>query len=258
MFELDFKSRLDLAQADFESGFYIKAKGSYNRSIQHEVGALFNPNTDPASKDIPIFVDKWWFWSQFFKRKLEVRLGMLETVKDLFDISLYANHEDKDFLNRASYRNVTIPHKTGIGAFVKAEPVPWWYLQAAAIDAQAQPFHTQFDTAFHGRPWYLGFWETGFTPKWPTPRGPMPGRYRAGFWYDPTIKPVFMETEDDEEPDHRGHDMGFYLGLDQMVWKENARPDDDQGLGLFSRYGAAHGDINKVSCYWQSALRTRG
>src|SRR5690606_31419716 len=111
-------------------------------------------------------------------------------------------------------------------------PISWWYVQAAGYDAQAQRYHTQFDTAFHEEDWYIGIWETGFTPEYETAKGPMPGRYRVGFWYDPTIKPIFMEVEEDEEPDMRGHDMGIYVGLDQMVWKENDDPDDEQGLGL--------------------------
>lgn len=257
--ELDFK-KLGLydADLDYESGFYFKAKGSYGESLQDKVGSLFDPNADPEDKDQPIYVDKWWLWQKFLGGKLELRLGVLQTVKDLFDVSLYANHEDKDFLNQASYRNMTIPHKTGMGAFLRAKPVDGWYLQAAAVDAQARDFRTRFDTAFDDEAWYLGFWETGLTPEWKTTRGPMPGRYRIGFWYDPRPQPVFEQLEEDEQPHRRGGDVGLYLGLDQMVWKEQDDPDDEQGLGLFTRYGTRRDDINLVSCYWQAGASYKG
>jgi porin len=257
--ELDFK-KLGLydADLDYESGFYFQFKGSYGESIQDKVGSLFDPNADPADKDQPIFVDKWWLWQEFFGGKLELRLGVLQTVKDLFDVSRYANHEDRDFLNQASYRNTTVPHRTGMGAFARVKPIDWWYLQAAAIDAQAREFRTRFDTAFHDEAWYLGFWETGLTPEWKTAKGPMPGRYRIGFWYDPRPRPVFERVEEDQEPDRRGGDVGLYLGLDQMVWKEKTDPDDEQGLGVFTRYGTRRGDINQVNCYWQVGASYKG
>lgn len=49
--------------------------------------------------------------------------------------------------------------------------------------------------------------------------------------------------------DYSGDDVGFYLGLDQTPWKENADAEDSPGLGLFTRYGHAHRDINKISDY---------
>jgi porin len=87
----------------------------------------------------------------------------------------------------------------------------------------------------------------------------MPGSYRAGFWYDPRYKREFKHTPDGEPVDEfRGDDVGFYLGADQMVWKENDDPADTQGLGLFCRYGYAHRDINRVSDYWQAGASYKG
>lgn len=260
VFQLDL-NKLGVVPAnefDYAAGFYLKAKGTYNDSIQGEVGSLFDPNADPAGEDEAIYIKKWWLWQTWFGERLELRLGVIESVKDLFDVSLYANHEDKDFLNRASYRNVTIPHATGMGAFLRVRPLEAWYLQAAAIDAQSREFHTQFDTAFHDEDWYLGFWETGLTPAWSSDKGPMPGRYRLGFWYNPRPKAVYERRREDEPRRFETGDVGFYLGLDQMVWKENSDPADRQGLGLFGRYGSSHGDVNRVNCYWQAGASYKG
>lgn len=243
-----------------DAGFYIKAKGGYGRGINSKVGAsrYANPNSD-AYDDAEIFIDKWWYWHKLLDGRIEVRLGNIETVKDVYDISLYANHEDEDFLNRLSFRNATIPHKTGIGAVVMARPVEWFYVQAGAFDSQGKKEHTQFDTAFHDEAWYVGLWEMGFTPAWSSPKGPMPGRYRVGMWYDPTTRAIYEDLlEGAKRQRYQSGEVGYYWGLDQMIWKENDDAEDEQGLGFFTRYGHAHGETHDVNHYWSAGVSYKG
>lgn len=255
VFKLDFE-KMGLID---NAGFYFKTKGSFGDGIsRNKVGALSKVNSD-ANGDHPVFVKKWWYWHRFLDGKIELRLGVLETVKDLFDISLFANHEDKDFLNRASYRNPTIPHGTGMGAYVKIEPIEDLYFRAAAIDAQARARRTRFDTAFHDEAWFTGFWELGWTPAFETAKGSLPGSYRLGWWYEGGSHRIFKNTLDGRlAEESRTDDMGLYLGLDQTIWKENEDSGDKQGLGIFGRYGYAHDDINKISHYWQAGASWRG
>jgi porin len=249
------------------AGFYFKAKGNWSESStiginNDKVGAsgAARVNSDVGPDD-EIYMGKWWYWQKFMDDRIELRLGRLETNKDLFDVSLYANHEDKDFLNRLSIRNATIPHRTGLGAFLKVEPIDHWYFQMAAIDAQStiKSCEQDFETAFHDEAWFIGLWEFGFTPEWESSKGPMPGRYRAGLWYDPRAETIF---EDDiggrRIPDREGDDVGFYLSLDQMIWKELDDPGDSQGLGFFCRYGFSHEDVNRIEHYWQGGLSYKG
>lgn len=263
-----FSGTLDYAlDFDFEkmgllkgASFYIKARSGYSDGINPDkVGALFNTNAD-AFEDEPIFVRKWWYEQKLLDGKIELQIGRIQSHKDHFDVSLYANHEDEDFLNLLSTRNPTVPHANGLGAFVKVAPVDWWYVQAAAIDAQVvKRTKTGFDTAFHDEAWYNVFFETGFLPNWETPRGSMPGSYRIGLWYDPRVLPIFMNTlEGRRRQRYRGNDVGFYVGFDQMIWKENADRDDQQGLGIFARWGASHRDINRIGHYWQVGASYRG
>ncbi len=259
----DWILRLDFEKIGLmpDAGFYFKAKGGYSDGINPDkVGAskYANVNAD-ACEDRAIYVNKWWFWKTFADDKIELRLGVLELNKDLFDVSPYACHEDKDFLNKLSIYNATVPLGTGMGAFLKIKPVDWFYFQAAAIDTQAKKFHTQFDTAFHEEAWYTGVWEMGVTPKWPSAKGPMPGDLRVGWWYNPEFREIFKDTMNGHrKPEYRGDDVGFYLGADQLIWKENDGPKDTQGLGWYGRYGCAHGDINKVSDYWATGLSYTG
>lgn len=247
-----------------DAGFYFKAKGTWSESDfvginSDKVGAsgAARVNSD-AADDLPIYVNKWWFWKQFLDKKVELRLGLIETVKDLYDVSLYANHEDKDFLNRLSFRNATIPHRTGMGAHLRVTPVEWLYFQTGGFDPHHRRTRTGFDTGFHSPGWFVGMWEMGLTPKWASPKGPMPGRYRAGFWYDPEVRTVYEDTPDGREPRTRSGNVGLYFGIDQMLWKENDDPADSQGLGLYTRYGHAPRDLYKISDYWSAGASYRG
>jgi len=259
----DFVVRLDFEKMDLipNAGLYFETKGAQGNGINSsKVGTsgAARVNSDIEGYN-PVFLKKWWYWQKFLEDKIELRIGMLETKKDLFDISMYANHEDKDFLNRLSFQNATIPHGTGLGAYLKIMPTDWFYFLAGAIDAQGRARRTGFDTAFHDEDWFIGMWELGFTPKWESKKGSMPGRYRLGFWYDPRRSEIFMNTFDGRRRQRfRGDDVGFYIGADQLVFKENDNPQDMQGLGVFARYGHAHGDINRISDYWSAGASYKG
>ena len=253
----DFDITLDFGKFGWmdDAGFYIRTTGTWSDGINpNKVGALNNVNSD-AGDDHVISVGKWWFWKKFLDKKVELRLGLLVSNKDLFDVSPYANHEDKDFINRGSIRNATIPHRTGIGAFVKFQPVEWFYTQFATLDAQFQVRTTGFNTAFHEEPWFMAYWETGVTPKWKSAKGPMPGNLRVGVWYDPVPKTKF---EDVGAAETKTGDVGYYFGADQLIWKECEGEKDTQGLGVFARYGHARADRNRISNYWCAGASYKG
>ncbi len=259
---LDYALELDFEKMGLIPGgsFFIKARSSYSEGINDgKVGAIYDVNGD-AFRNQPAFVRKWWYKQTFLDEKVELRLGRLQAHKDLFDVSLYANHEDKDFMNNLLNRSGIMPQSNGMGAFIRVKPVDWVYIQAAAIDAQAKNrTRTGFDTGFHDEAWFNGFWEVGFTPKWATDRGPMPGRYRIGWWYDAKAREVYRQTYDGRLPqEFRGGNLGLYLGFDQMIWKERSDPKDTQGLGFFSRYGVAHRDVIQVAHTWQLGASYKG
>lgn len=241
------------------AGFFMETKGTWSDGINpNKVGALLNVNAD-AGDDHAIFVKKWWYWQKFFQNKLEIRLGLLETNKNLFDVSAYVNNEDVDFINRGSIRNATVPHRAGIGAFAKYSPWEWLYVQAAVIDAQSRDRRTGFDTAFHDEDRYNTYFEAGVTPKWRSAKGPMSGNVRIGLWYDANARTVFRDTLGGRrESETRTGEVGYYLGAEQLVWKETSDEKDAQGLALFARYGHAHQDAARISDYWSAGASYKG
>jgi porin len=245
-----------------DATFWIRAKGTWGGDAsdfdKEKIGGLFKTNQDASSEE-PLFVDKW-HWQQFLlDKKLEIRLGRQEPVKDLFDTSKIIGHEDKYFMNRALVRNATIPSKKGLGLFVKWKFTDHAYLSVAALDAHARDRQTNFNTAFHDEDEFRFFGELGCKPKLESPKGKLWGHYRIGTWFDPTRKKRFFDTLDGLRAErYDSGDWGFFVGFDQMVWKEKDDPEDKQGIAIAGRYGYAHGEVNKIEHFWALAAQYEG
>ena len=238
--------------------FVFEAKGTSGNEIsdfdREKIGALFKTNAD-ANEESVIFVDKWWWHQRLFEDKLELRLGRIESEKDLFDVNGIAGHEDKRFMNKALVANPTIPHKLGLGACVTGHLADWLYLRAAIIDPESRERRCGFKTAFHGRDRMQAFFEVGATPELASTKGPLAGRYLVGTWYNPGPQPVFVDAR---VPRSLNDDVGFYLGFEQMVWKEQADEGDKQGLSVFGRFGHADEDTNLIEHFWSTGAQYAG
>ena len=88
-------------------------------------------------------------------------------------------------------------------------------------------------------------------------RGKLPGNYRFGLLYDPRDKQEIINPLGGlRRPHYDSGDVAWYLSFDQMVYREG--PEDDQGLGLFFRYGHRHGDVNRISNFWSAGMQYQG
>lgn len=260
----DFNLYFDLEKMNLveNAEFWIRAKGTWGGDDsdfdKEKVGGFFKTNQDASSEE-PIFVDKWHFKQRLFDGRLEYRIGRMEPVKDLFDTSKIIGHEDKYFLNRALVRNATIPSSKGLGVYVNWKLTDTTYLRVAALDAEAQDRQTNFNTAFHDEDSFRVFGELGGTPKLASARGELWGHYRVGTWFDPSTKKRFFDTLDGRQAERfDSNDWGFYLGFDQMIWKENDDPKDKQGIAAAGRYGWASGEVNKIEHFWAAAVQYAG
>jgi len=260
--ELDFEKMFGLKGATF----FARGIQTWNSGIGADVGSLTPPYFSAGSSgDTEFELDKWWWRQRLFDDRLEFRLGKLLNFSDLFDKNVYADNYVGKFMNRALNQNMTFPATKGIGAFVRVWPTDWLYLQAMAVDPDTINTHNRhgtggFDTAFHGPAHFRGFWEFGVKPELLLPAGSwLPGNYRFGWWYDPKSKTVFRDDLGGLLAERtRSQDMGFYTSFDQVVWTESGNPNDKQGLGIFGRYGYAHGDVNRVEHFWSAGTAYRG
>lgn len=242
--------------------FFFRAKGSYGGEVsdfdREKIGGLFRTDGD-AGPEEPIFVDKWWWRQRLLDDRIELRVGRLVTAKDLFDENAAANSEDIQFLNTALVTNPTIPHRNGLGLYASLWPVDWLNLRAAVVDNDARPTRTGFDSAFHDEARFAAYAELGLAPKWICRGDILPGHYRFGTWYDPRTKTEYRNTLGGLLARRvQTGDYGFYFGSDQMLWKEQDDPKDEQGLSAFARYGFAHEDRNLFEHFWAVGAQYRG
>ncbi|MFP4106741.1 MAG: carbohydrate porin [Phycisphaerae bacterium] len=253
--ELDFEKLFGLRGASM----FVGAEGSWGEGLNPEsVGSLFGVNDD-AGGDRSIDVTSLYYQQVLLDGRLRFRVGKQDLtggfeVQDrpaTFDGNAYANDETTQFLNSALVNNPTVPFpEDGLAVSMLAEPVDGWYVGAAVADAQADARETGLNTAFHGPDYFFSVLETGLATSWESARGELPGMYRLGMWYDPQPKQRFRSTSVKRD------DIGFYVSVDQMIYRESAG--DRQGLGLFGRYGYADDDVNEIEHFWSAGLQYRG
>ncbi len=248
--------------------FYMLVEGGWTDTEginDASVGSFFGVNDD-ALGNRTMDVSEFWFQQAFLDDTLLIRLGKLDLTAGFehhncpvsFDCSTYASDETTQFINSALVNNPVIPFPDyGLGIAALYAPIEGWYVSAAVADAQADSRETGFNTAFHDEDYFFYIFETGVTPQLSSANGPLQGAYRVGLWYDPQPKANIDSTKTYRD------DVGFYFTCDQMLAKENADPEDSQGLGAFFRYGYASSkrsdlaNFFSVGCQYQGLLEGR-
>ncbi|MDD5134173.1 MAG: carbohydrate porin [Phycisphaerae bacterium] len=241
--------------------FYMLAEGSYSEGIDAPaVGSFFGVNGDAAG-DRAMDITELWYEQSAFDGNLRLRAGKINLTCGFehhscpvaFDCSTYANDETSQFLNAVLVNNPTIPFpENGLGVAGYLRLFDNWYISAAAADADSDARTSGFKTAFdEGRDFFYIF-ETGLTPEFSSAKGPLRGAYRLGVWADGREKQKFSNSN------NRRDDTGFYTACDQMIWKENDEPGDEQGLGVFFRYGWANGKVDDITNFWSAGFQYQG
>ncbi len=256
---IDLKKLAGIPDADV----LIQVRDGWGYSINAYTGTskAMDVNDDADGKQ-DLYIDQFWYRQQFFDRKLALQLGYLD-FQTIVDRNAYANSEDKQFMNTSLDNNPLVPTAaiTSLGMTLYVKPVEWYTLILGAGDAQGpthaapNPYYKPgFSTTFHDEAWFVGYIEHNFSLKLPSPSGPLAGNYRFGMFYDPRPRPRFQHAW--QRPDQEGDEWAFYTSCDQVVFREKGK--DDQGLGVFFRYGHRHQEINRFSDFWSAGLNYMG
>lgn len=262
-YDLELSADLQKLLGIEDASMYMLTEGVWSKSAGIDapsVGSAFGVNGD-ARKRRSMDVTEFWYEQSFWDQTLRIRVGKIDLTGGFehhgcpvaFDCSSYANDENTQFLNGALINNPTIPFPDySLSAAVHYSPSRFWYASAAVADAQADMRETGFNTTFHGEDYFFYIFETGITPQFSSANGPLHGAYRVGLWYDPQPK-----ANSDAAKVYRD-DTGLYITCDQMLMKENADPEDSQGLGAFFRYGYANSKRNDIVNFWSIGLQYQG
>lgn len=241
---------------------YLHTESAWPRRDYNDlaVGSLWGVNSDFAGRQ-DFSIIELWYQQSFFENAIRLRAGKLDMAGGFehrgcpvsFDCNAYANDENSQFLNPALVNNPTIPFPDfGLGAILLYSPVDIWYISIGAADAQADRRETGLNTAFHNRADFAYMAESGLLPSFNSPAGDLQGAYRVGLWYDP--KPTALGQDRKTYRDN----VGWYISVDQMVFKEKNGVNNGQGLGLFARYGYAPSRAYPVSQFVSAGIQYKG
>ncbi len=205
----------------------------------HSVGSAWGINAlSVGNRGLDIV--EAFYEGPFFNDNLTIAIGKLDFT-GIFDASEYADDECGQFLNAALVDDPTIPFpEQGLGVVLTWNLTDSWYIMGGAGDAQADSRETGFRTTFHDEDYFFYALETGITAG--------NGTYRVGLWNDPQPK----------GSDNKRDDVGVYTSCDWMLHKENADPEDSQGLGGFFRYGYAPSEKNDITNFFSLGLQYQG
>lgn len=243
---------------------YARAEGGWDDGISGRgyTGDLIGTDFNVVGNQ-EIQLAELWYEQALLDDKLRVRLGRMLPSAD-FDTNAYANDPTAQFLHTALSNNPQMPGAFTtypIGIQVVATPCEWFYAAAGVWDVDTNVVETGFRTAFHQEAWTFSTYELGLTPKWETPWGVLPGNYRVGLLYNPQTRPRYFNDLGGRRRTipMRSDDVGFYSSFDQMLFRENPATDgDEQGLGVFARYGYARADVNEIEHFWSVGGQYRG
>jgi porin len=205
-----------------------------------------------------ILIEQYYYQQMLFDQAVMIRIGKIGLGD--FDRNAYAEDTLTQFLNASLGSNATIPWpEAGLGIMGDFWFSKEMYVAAAVVDAEADRREMGFDTAFHHNTGCFSIAEFGWLPIFQGPNGALPGGYRVGVWWDCQRK----VQQDINVAEYKRCDWGLYLGGHQLVWKENAREGDVQGLGVFFRYGYRPEHVSlfehawSVGCQYEGPIPTR-
>jgi porin len=225
---------------------FLRVEGGWNDGINSAVGGLMDVN-GVTTGDEPIGVTTLWYEQKLLDERLRLRFGKLDVSLEnfdfygqvvAFDAMPYANDAHIEFLDAGLVNNAAVPFPAaGLGGMVLVEPVERWYVAAAGYDRNDNRFSTNWSEAFDD---LMISVETGVAVT--LGAASLKGSYYVGYWYS-----TFPDAPDGQ---------GFYLGASQQVYRE---PDtDDQGFGLFARYGYADRSATGIDHFWSFGGQYQG
>lgn len=262
-YDLDLDFDLDTLLNLSDTDLHIRVQGGWREGDgldTEAVGSVFGINDDRGGERTADITEVR-IQKNFLDDRIRLRFGKLDITKGIevrgvpvaFDAGMYANDERNLFLNSSLVNNPTIPFPSkGIGVELHTIPVEGWYASVAATDADADVRETGINTAFDGDEHYFLIFETGWVPMIQSENGRLPGAYRFGIWNDRQSRPDLDGTGTADD------DVGAYLYLEQMVWREPDSQKRPEGLGVFARMGETNEEVRTIDTFASAGFHYQG
>lgn len=256
---LDLVLNVDTAAMDMWKGgrFFIYGNTFHGQTLTPDfVGDFqFYSNIEGAPRpDAAFQMSEYWYEHSFADGNILVKVGKQDANADFAYVDLGGDFINSSFGLIPTVLLPTWPNP-GMGAAVFVDLTDLIHVKTGVYDGSPT-----FGVETGGRSGFesLGDYGAMVLNEWSLtpqlgPDGSLPGTYKVGMWYHS------QDLEDLYSPGlMQGHNYGFYLGVDQLLWNEPGSDEDPQGLGAFIQYGWAPRDRNELWQYAGTGLTYRG
>jgi porin len=240
------------------SSFRISGYWSSGRSLTEDfIGNFFNVSSAFNGDSVGLY--QLYFEQSLFDDILNIALGRMATGDDFMTSPIFYNFVSLAFDQNPVSIFFNIPSFTADptstwGVRAKVAPVKEFYAMFGLYDsnpATGRISSRNFEPSFNGEGLIIG--EVGFSVNNDRDLKGLPGNYKVGGYYDTSNFALLSAPEA-----KRSGNYGFYLLMDQMIYREGA-PGSDQGLTPFATFTLApSNDINTFPFFFSTGMVYEG
>jgi porin len=254
---LSFMMGLDTEQAGLWAGgeFFLHVQSIHGKGITERYVGDFQSVSNFDAHDF-VQISDFWYKHHFMEDRLWVKVGKMEANDDFAFVDYGV-----EFIHSSPGLIPTIPLPTfpdqDWGVVVGYDTQDWFSMNVGVFQGDpngdrslSQTFDSLVGPMVMAEP---AFHYDLFA---------LPGHFRVGAWWNGVNGEQFDRHA--ANPPLYQDRYGFYLTMDQMVWKENPQDEEDeQGVGVVGQYGFTPEDRGEATYYvggglqWTGALPSR-
>ncbi|EKE04017.1 MAG: Carbohydrate-selective porin [uncultured bacterium] len=208
-------------------------------------------NIDPGESFTHL--SEYWYEQGLFDDRIRVKLGKQDANADFCALDYAGDHINSSFGLIPTVPIPTFPNP-GLGIATFIEPTDLISIGGGYYDGAAKGGTSGFDTSFDNDGGGVTLVEIDLKPAF-GPEKQYPGKYQAGFWHH---SGDMDEITLNDTPRTYTSNAGWYLGAEQLIFKEQKDIEDDQGLAVFGQYGWAPQNRNQISSYYGFGFNYKG
>jgi porin len=211
--------------------FVIAASWASGRDLSDkDIGNLIDVSQVFSGRSVRL--DQMYFQQKLLDEALNLAVGRLSTGDDFATSDLYEYYvsegiNENPFAVPENVESFSTDPVAAWGARAIVQPLDQLYLAAGVYNADPEigdDGENGVDFVLNPQDGVLTVVETGYQRNQAEGDTGLPGNFKIGGYYDSSdFDPV------DDEGEQRDGNYGFYLLLDQMVWREGG-PGSEQGL----------------------------
>jgi porin len=231
---------------------FIQGQNGHGKGINISPGGIVQPISNIDARNFTQ-ISEYGFKQDLLNGGVQIILGKKD-VNLIFCANEYGN-----YLVNPSYALIpTVPMPTfpapALGAALFAEPLKPLSLGLGFYDGSPKVGGLGFDTLFDNKGGHFLVFEPAWKPNFGK-EDRYPGDYRLGFWYH---SGAFQETGSSPNLKTFQGNYGFYVLMNQVVYKGNGGLSNDSEFGLFIQFGWSPNDRNSVTQYIGTGFRYKG